>query len=391
MPAVPPLLSTPPPARRSTRATVAWIAAACLPLVAAGTATTASAAPRCAPPGPLLSTTVTQDQRADGTSEITEYLARGEYRVTRCDRSGRLQVSQTVSPIVDPDGGVTLVTTKREEPGVVMEALYGDPSERTWAEEFRASRAARRAAILPPTVPSPTPPTAVPTTVPATPAAAPARKDGLAASTAPARKDAEAADEGLTARAAVAGDACTNSQYAHWLGAWTSRNYGYYINRSRFNYNDKTVTSLILGHTNWDRTFNSCGLSDVTNLASWHLGSTASTIHTYPDGTSVVDRGSMSSVGCAGALACTYVFTDGAGTIVETDQRYSDTVTFSNVGAAGAYDYQAVGTHESGHGIGLNHANSSDALTMFYSVRAGTTHTRSLAKGDVTGLRTRYP
>ena len=185
--------------------------------------------------------------------------------------------------------------------------------------------------------------------------------------------------------------ACSNSQYALWLGGWTSRNYGYYVNRSRFNWNDTTVSSLIVSHTNWDRTSNSCGLSDITNLASWHLGSTASTIHTYPDGRSVVDRGNMSSVGCAGALACTYVFTDGAGTIVETDQRYSDSITFSNVGAAGAYDYQAVGTHESGHGIGLNHANSSDALTMFYAVRAGTTHTRSLAKGDVIGLRTRYP
>ena len=199
------------------------------------------------------------------------------------------------------------------------------------------------------------------------------------------------ADDGLSARAAVAGDACSNTQFVLWQGGWTGRNYGYYINRSRFSYNDNTVTSLITAHTNWDRTFNSCGLGDITNLASWHLGSTASTIHTYPDGASVVDRGSMSSVGCAGALACTYVFTDGAGTIVETDQRYSDSVTFSNVGASGAYDYQAVGTHESGHGIGLGHANSSDALTMFYAVRAGTTYGRSLAKGDVLGARTRYP
>jgi hypothetical protein len=99
----------------------------------------------------------------------------------------------------------------------------------------------------------------------------------------------------------------------------------------------------------------------------------------------------MDAVNCAGALACTLVWHDGAGTITETDQRYSQSVTFSNVGAAGAYDYQAVGTHESGHSIGLTHANTSDALTMYYAVRAGTTHTRSLAKGDVLGLRARYP
>ena len=98
------------------------------------------------------------------------------------------------------------------------------------------------------------------------------------------------------------------------------------------------------------------------------------TIHTYADGLSVTDRGDVASVGCAGALACTFVFTDGAGTITETDQRYNESITFSNVGAAGAYDYQGVGTHESGHSIGLHHANTSDALTMYYSIKAGTTH-----------------
>ena len=370
-----PILSV---ARRTIRAgAVALVAAACLPAGAAP----ASAALRCDPPGPLLSTTVAQDAHADGTSEITEFLPRGAYRVTRCDRHGRMQVSETVGPILDPDGGVALVTIKREQPGVTVEPLYGDPAERSWAADFRASRAARRAATLPPTAPSPTAPAAVPSRLPE-PAAPAKGPDG----------DRDGADEdGLTARAAVAGDACTNTQYAHWLGAWPSRHYGYYINRGRFNWNDNTVHSLIVSHTNWDRTFNSCGMADVTNLSSWHLGSTASTIHSYADGESVVDRGSMSSVGCAGALACTFVFTDAAGAIVETDQRYNEAITFSNVGAAGAYDYQSVGTHEAGHSIGLHHANSSDALTMFYAVRAGTTHARSLAKGDVLGLRTRYP
>jgi hypothetical protein len=379
MPADQPSRPTPRAPARSPRRLAAALAAGCALLTTGVAATPASAAPRCDPPGPPLSATVARDAHSDGTSEVTEYLPRGEYRVTRCGRDGRPRVSETVSPILDPDGGVALVTTRREEPGVVMEALYGDPGERTWAADFRASRAARRATTPPPTVPSPIPAAAVAPSVPESAAEAPGRSEG------------KAAGESLTARAAVAGDACTNGQYAHWLGAWTSRNYGYKINRGRFNWNDNTVTSLIVAHTNWDRTFNSCGLADVTNLSSWHLGSTSETIHTYADGESVVDRGPMASVGCAGALACTLVFTNGAGTIVETDQRYSDAVTFSNVGAAGAYDYQSVGTHESGHGVGLHHANSSDALTMYYAVRAGTTHARSLAKGDVMGLRTRYP
>ncbi len=383
MPAVSPLRPSLLTARRARRAGVA-AAAACALLLAGGGPASAAAAPRCAPFGAPVSTTVTQDARPDGTAEVTEYLPRGEYRVTRCGRNGRPQASQTVSPLLDPDGGVTLVTTRREEPGVVVEALYGDPTERSWAADFRASRAARQADLIEPTVPSPTPPSTVPSSLPEPAPGPPAAKAGR-------RQDPPADGEGLTARAAVAGDACTNSQFAFWLGAWTSRNYGYSINRGRFNWNDNTVTSLIVAHTNWDRTFNSCGLADVTNLSSWHLGSTAETVHTVPDGRSVIDRGNMASVNCAGALACTFVFTDVNGTIVESDQRYSDAVTFSNVGAAGAYDYQAVGTHESGHSIGLHHANSSDALTMYYAVRAGTTHSRSLGKGDVTGLRARYP
>jgi hypothetical protein len=396
MPALHPLRRPLPGAHRTARPGLVAFAAACALLAAPAAA--APAAPRCTPPGPALSTDVAQEQSADGSSEITEFLPRGEYRVTRCGRDGRYDVSDTVSPILDPDGGVTLVTTEHREPGLVVDMLYGDPTERAWAADFRATRSARRAAIIPPTVPSPTPPAAAPSSLAPAPApVAPGRDAGKADETDQAEKGdradkADKADgEGLTARAAVAGDACSNSQYTLWMGAWNSRNYGYYVNRSRFDWNDNTVISLILSHTNWDRTMNSCGLADTTNLASWHLGSTAKTIHTYADGASVVDRGDMGAVGCTGALACTLLFTDGAGTITESDQRYNQSLTFSNVGAAGAYDYQSVGTHEAGHSIGLTHANSSDALTMYYAIRAGTTHARSLAKGDVMGLRARYP
>jgi hypothetical protein len=367
-------------ARRPGRAAVA-LAAACALLGAAAGPAHAAATARCAPPGPPLSANVDHEEHADGSTALTEFLPRGEYRVTRCDRAGRRQVSETVSPILDPDGGVALATTEREEPGVMVDVLYGDPTERSWAADFRASRAARRDATIEPTAPSPVPAAAVP---PAPLPPEPAR-DG------PGKAAGQAEAGGLTARAAVAGDACTNPQYTLWQGAWTSRSYGYHINRNRFDWNDNTVTSLIISHTNWDRTVNSCGIPDVTNLSSWYLGSTASTVHTYADGISVTDRGDMAAVGCAGALACTFVFTDGAGNIVETDQRFNQSITFSNVGAAGAYDYQSVGTHESGHSIGLHHANSSDALTMFYAVRAGTTHARTLGLGDVIGLRTRYP
>ena len=370
MPAAPTIPSL-PSRRRSSRALVA-LAALGAPLIAAAALPAAAvAAPRCAPVDGLRTAAIERKQHGDGSAEVTEYLPRGAYRVTRCGADGRPRVSQTVAPILDPDGGVTLVPTERQEPGLTVSLLYGDPSEPSWAADFRANRAAVRAAAATPAVAPTTPP-------------------------APAPAPAEAAPDALAARAAAvttagAGDTCTNTQYSVFTGIWTSRVYGYRINRSRFGYNDTTVASLVRGHTNWDTTYNSCGLNDVTNLTSYHLGSTASTIHTYPDGESVVDRGDIAAIGCPGALACTTNFTDASGATIESDQRYNQNTTFSNVGALGAYDVQAVATHETGHTIGLGHANSSDNLTMFYAIGAGDTKARSLAKGDVTGMRTRYP
>jgi hypothetical protein len=316
----------------------------------------AAAPPSCAAPDATPAVSIARSARVDGATEVTRFDATGGYQVTRCAPGGRVLVSQTVSPIRDPDGSLTLVPTETEAPGVRVAALYGDPAEPGWAAAFRASRAGIRARMLQPTVPD---------AVDAAPAA------------------------GVVAAAAT--DACTNAQYTLWQGAWTSRSYGYRINRSKFSYNDTTVASLVDGHTNWDTTVNGCGLNDITNLSSTYLGSTSAGIHTVPDGQSITDRGDLAAVGCAGALACTWLFTDAAGNATETDQRFSDSFTFSNVGAAGAYDFESVATHESGHGIGLGHAGSSNALTMYPSISAGSTAARTLAKGDVMGLRARYP
>ncbi len=363
MPAVLPSVRTPRARRRPTLSTALALAVAAL--VPAVAAQSAAAAPSCSSPDPVRALSVASAERPDGSSEVTRFDGSGGYQVTRCARGGRVLVSQTVSPIRDPDGGTTLVPTETEAPGVRVAALYGDPSEPGWAAAFRASRDGLRATTAPPTEPESA----------ATPVA------GEAVDPQPA----------TGAAAALASDACTNAQYTLWLGAWASRSYSYRINRSKFNYNDTTVASIVDGHTNWDTTYNSCGLNDITNLSSHYLGSTSAGIHTVPDGQSITDRGNLANVGCAGALACTWLFTDAAGNATETDQRFSDAFTFSNVGAAGAYDFESVATHESGHGIGLGHASSSSALTMYPSISAGSTAARTLAKGDVMGLRARYP
>lgn len=347
-------------------------------LAAAGSSVQPStAAVRCMPPDKQLSTDVARERNADGSSEVTEYLPSGEYRVTICDEAGDLEVSQTVSPIRTPDGGVALVPTETERPGIVVSALYGDPDEARWSADYQASRSVVRAATIPPTDPIEVQPRAL---IPSTPAPETATADA-------------AARGGLTARAAAAHDACTNPQFAVLGGIWKARSYGYRINRKRFDFNDATVAQIVRGHTNWDATRNSCGLGDITRLRSHHLGSTSAVVHAdFADGVSVTDKGSMAGIdGCEIAIACTFQFPGPGDSVIETDQRFNSKYAYSNAGAAGRYDVQSISTHESGHSIGLDHANSSSELTMFFQTLAGTTYLRSLAKGDVRGLRKRYP
>jgi len=322
----------------------------------------------CKPPDDdLRSTSIARDERANGASEVTEFVAGGEYRVTRCDSDGDLLVSQTVSPIRAPDGSVAVIPTKIERPASTVSVLYGDPDDPRWAADFKEKEAALRRSTIAPTEPPPRPPAAV---VPNTPAAATAGRRS----------------------AQVASDACTNGQFVRSDGTWKTRSYNYRINRARFNFNATTIRSIVRGHTTWDATRNSCGLRDITKLTSRHLGSTSAAADlNQPDGHSVTDMGSMAGTDCSIAIACTIQFPGPNNTAVETDQRFNTRYRYSNTGAAGAYDFQAITTHETGHSIGLGHANSSSALTMFFQALTGTTQARSLARGDVRGLRARYP
>jgi hypothetical protein len=325
--------------------------------------------------------------------ETTEVFAPGTYRVSRCGSDGRFLDGMTVGPIEDPTGRVILVPLTVSTPLRSTSMLYAGASDPRWV-----ARVARRRdpdpVVLAPTngvdvdLPSRIAPAAA-----AAPPATPAQPAIGSLDTLSSQFETTTA-----ATAAAGGDSCTNGQFNRFPGVerWTQRSYQYHINSASFGNNDSTVLALVAGHRVWDQTYNDCGIGDQNNISSVYAGATGARASGTADGVSAVDKGEVFDLGCGRfpddpiVLACTVVFRAGGG-YVETDQRYDDDSDFTNVAAAGAYDYWAVAAHESGHSIGLDHAPSSPYLTMYPEMSPGDVQQRTLARGDVIGMRTIYP
>jgi hypothetical protein len=198
------------------------------------------------------------------------------------------------------------------------------------------------------------------------------------------------------ARVSQGGDSCTNGQYGYTGLRIFSGYYGYRANLSQMPQGDTSRQEITKGHHTWNDTVNDCSFPDVTNITADYLGTTGATPHSYTDGVNVVDFGSIGNVsgGCggvvAGVLACTWGSTHDGVYFDDIDQRYSTNYPWSPSGAAGSYDIYSVAAHESGHAVGLAHANSSAWLTMYYQASTGSTRWRTLGYGDARGLRCRY-
>jgi hypothetical protein len=289
------------------------------------------------------------DRIARSENTVTEYFA-GAYRETRCDAHGRAERTTTMARILTPTAVAPFVVVSEQTARTRVARLYGDPDEPGWARAWlrTSSRATRD--VVPPAAPIP-------------------------------------ADLDLRPRVTRADDSCRNGSY-RTFNRWRTRRYSYRVNTRTMRVAFRRA--VVRGHTAWDRTRNPCGYRDQDNIASRYLGGTRLSIHTRPDGRSVVDRGKLSRCGNAVTLACAWTFTDASGRIIETDQRYGSRWRWSTQGRAGHYDVESAAAHETGHSIGLGHTTTSRYLTMHHQLCAGCTFARSLGRGDIRGLRKLY-
>lgn len=111
------------------------------------------------------------------------------------------------------------------------------------------------------------------------------------------------------------------------------------------------------------------------------------------DGQNMVAFGRIGS-----AVGITRFWVDASGNVVEFDTLLNlkypwSTQASGNVdacsGTTGAFDVQAVLTHELGHPIGLEHFDN-DVQTMYPFVATGETRKRTLALGDTAGANAKY-
>jgi hypothetical protein len=292
-------------------------------------------------------------------SEVTEPLANGGYRITRCDTQGRETIGMTVLPMADTGGTRHLLPAVIVRRKSIVAPVYGDPVRDTrYRPVFHRALRKLLASVLP-------------------------RTPGRAS------RDPNFAPRDVFATAA-AKSACDDKTHAESPGSWPDNRYAWRWNAMSFGENSSTRTAFKKAHEQWDKTVTDCsGLKDITHFTTTYDGTT--TRHAgVTDGVNTVDKADLSKSACgSAAIACTWMWRVGD-SYTETDTRFATDVKWSNKGASGSYDYQGIGAHEFGHSIGLSDLDDSGKLTMHFQGTLGYTGQRTLGRGDILGARELY-
>jgi len=293
-------------------------------------------------------------------SEVTEPLANGGYRITRCDTQGRTTIGMTVLPIADTGGKRYLLPAVIVRRKTIIAPTYGDPvRDKRYRAIFHRGLAKLLASVLP-------------------------RTPGEAS------RDSNFVNPSNVFAFAAAKSACDDKAYAESPGSWPEKRYSWRWNAKTFGENSGTLTAFKKAHEQWDKTLTDCsGLKDITNFTTTYDGTTTRKAGVL-DGVNVVDKADLSDGACGStAIACTSVWWNGS-SYTETDTRFATDVKWSNSGSDGAYDYQSIGAHEFGHSIGLSDLDGSSKLTMYFAGTLGYTGQRTLGRGDILGARALY-
>jgi hypothetical protein len=370
-------------------ATSVFAALVVLPAGAAGQAST----PGCSPPVKIDPGLVSNTTRTADGREVTEALPGGAYRVTQCAADGGLVRSVVAAPYTapgGPNGFVPAVVTERQPDGLMAAATA------TYANPYTDPQAAEawlgpEGAALRGKVPPPSRGTLL--SRPNYPSLAETQSNepvGLAARLLGKRVRPGSA----LARAAGIGQ-CDDSTYAFLTSAhWYSGRYSYRTKNSTYPDGDATRVEITRGHHSWDTTRNSCGWADQDNTTSDWTGTTSTGFHTYDDGIDIVDFGDMSNVGQSNSTTIGYTMIWWSGNeLVGTDERFNQFKGWSNSGDASRYDVWNLATHETGHAIGLAdlYDASHEEMTMYGYTSHGDVKRRTLGRGDMIGMRTKYP
>ncbi|MER7176040.1 peptidase M10 [Streptomyces mesophilus] len=156
--------------------------------------------------------------------------------------------------------------------------------------------------------------------------------------------------------------------------------------------------------TNITQSSNNCGLADQVSASASYKGYTSYEADissgsecTSRDGKSTWDAGNLISGHIAVTCSWNSVDWGDPDDLREADVRYNTTdknfTDYPTSSCYEKYDVRAVGTHEAGHVFGMDHVGSGhNNLTMYggSSPFKCSISGRTLGKGDVLGLRSRY-